>query len=101
MAKVKATLTHGRNGGRAVAWIAGVPQGFSRQYVFPAGKSLEIDEADADALRAGKIDTGGRVFVVAPPVTRTGAADTRGGLPPIVIPDGNEDSGAPAPKAKA
>lgn len=91
MGKVRVTLTHGRNGGRAVAWIAGLPQGFTRQYVFPAGKPLEIDEADADALVAGKIETGGRVFDV----------PRRAAAPVTVIPDGNEDRGVPAPKAKA
>lgn len=55
-----------RNGGRPHAWIAGLPQGFSKQYVFPAGKPLEIDEVDAAALRAGKIALDGRVFEVSP-----------------------------------
>lgn len=74
----KATLTHGRNGGRAHDWIAGVPQGFSRQYVFPAGRALEIDDADAALIQTGKAELGGRVFEVvrdpkpaAPPVTMT------------------------------
>lgn len=60
----KATLTHGRNGGRAHDWIAGVPQGFSRQYVFPAGRPLDIDDADAALIQSGKAELGGRVFEV-------------------------------------
>lgn len=55
-----------KNGGRPIAWICGIPQGFSKQYVFPAGKPLEIEEVDAAALRAGKIDCGTRVFEVSP-----------------------------------
>lgn len=59
-----ATLTHGRDGGRPIAWIAGEAAGFSQQYEFPAGKPLQIADVDATALRAGKIDTGGRTFEV-------------------------------------
>lgn len=80
----KATLTHGRNGGRAVAWIAGVPQGFSRQYVFPAGKPLEIDDADAALIQSGKAELGGRVFEVerdSKPVTPPTAATDLGDGP--------------------
>ena len=64
MSKATAKLVAGRNGGRAVAWIAGEPQGLSRQYVFPPNVAIEVTAADAAALAAGTIETGGRRFVV-------------------------------------
>lgn len=90
--RAMATLTHGRDGGRAVAWIAGVPHGFTRQYLFPAGQPLVIDDADAEALKAGKITTGGRRFdvVLADKPASTSAG---GGASKVAIPAGSEDKG--------
>lgn len=68
----KAQIVSGKGGGRAIAWIAGIPQGFSRQYVFPARGEIEIADVDAAAILAGEIDTGGRTLeVTVPPKTTT------------------------------
>jgi hypothetical protein len=75
-----ATLT-GRNGERPRAWIAGTAAGFSRQYEFPAGRPLVIDEVDAAALRAGTIDTGGRVFAVSAAPAKAAESDIGDGPP--------------------
>lgn len=60
MSKPTATLTAGRDGGRPITWIAGQPQGFTKQYVFPPNRPIEVDMDDAAAILAGTIETGGR-----------------------------------------